>query len=90
MVARSSFSSNKQGGSFTISLPSKLKQQAQTDAIDLVFKKPMPKLFGKNKGIDAGTLDSAKSYVKGQFPPRLRDIISIAFFASWKCFVYDF
>jgi len=82
--ARSSFSSNKQGGSFTISTFT--KTASTTDAIDLVLK-TYAKLW--QQGIDAGTLDSAKSYVKGQFPPRYETSSDIAFLLA-EMFVYDF
>lgn len=82
--ARSGFSANKQGGSFTISTFT--KTSTTTDAIDLALK-TYAKLW--QQGIDADTLNSAKSYVKGQFPPRYETSSDIAFLLG-EMFVYDF
>jgi len=82
--ARSSFTSNKEGGSFVISTFT--KTETTTDAIDLALK-TYAKLW--EQGIDAGTLDSAKAYVKGQFPPRYETSSDIAFLLA-EMFVYDF
>jgi zinc protease len=82
--ARSSFSSNKEGGDFTISTFT--RTGTTIDAIDLALK-TYAKLW--DQGIDADTLDSAKSYVKGQFPPRYETSSDIAFLLA-EMFVYDF
>jgi predicted Zn-dependent peptidase len=82
--ARSSFSSNKEGGSFAISTFT--KTETTTEVIDLALK-TYAKLW--QQGIDAATLDSAKSYVKGQFPPRYETSSDIAFLLA-EMFVYDF
>jgi predicted Zn-dependent peptidase len=82
--ARSSFSSNKEGGSFAISTFT--KTETTTDAINLALK-TYAKLW--EQGIDAATLDSAKAYVKGQFPPRYETSSDIAFLLA-EMFVYDF
>jgi predicted Zn-dependent peptidase len=82
--ARSSFSSNKEGGSFAISTFT--KTETTTEAIDLALK-TYAKLW--QQGIDTATLDSAKSYVKGQFPPRYETSSDIAFLLA-EMFVYDF
>jgi predicted Zn-dependent peptidase len=82
--ARSSFSSNKEGGSFAISTFT--KTETTTDAIDLALK-TYAKLW--EQGIDAVTLDSAKAYVKGQFPPRYETSSDVAFLLA-EMFVYEF
>jgi predicted Zn-dependent peptidase len=63
--ARSRFQSQSQAGNFVISTFT--KKASTFEAIDLALK-TYQRLW--NKGIDKKTLDSAKSYVKGQFPPR--------------------
>ncbi len=63
--ARSHFNSYQYGGSFTISTFT--KKSTTFDAIELT-KKTYMRLW--EKGIDEKTLNSAKTYVKGQFPPR--------------------
>jgi zinc protease len=63
--ARSRFSSMSQGGSFYISTFT--KQSSTEAALDLALK-TYQRLW--NKGLTQSDLDSAKSYVKGQFPPR--------------------
>lgn len=82
--ARSSFSSNKEGGSFVISTFT--KTETTTNAIDLALK-TYARLW--EQGIDAATLDSAKAYVKGQFPPRYETSSDIAFLLA-EMFVYEF
>ena len=82
--ARSSFSSNKEGGSFAISTFT--KTETTTDAIDLALK-TYTRLW--EQGIDAATLDSAKAYVKGQFSPRYETSSDIAFLLA-EMFVYEF
>jgi predicted Zn-dependent peptidase len=82
--ARSSFSSNKEGGDFTIFTFT--RTETTIEAIDLALK-TYAKLW--EQGIDDGTLDSAKSYVKGQFPPRYETSSDIAFLLA-EMFVYDF
>lgn len=82
--ARSSFSSNKDGGSFAISTFT--KTETTTEAIDLALK-TYARLW--EQGIDAATLDSAKAYVKGQFPPRYETSSDIAFLLA-EMFVYEF
>ena len=63
--ARSSFNSNSIGGTFVMS--SFTKTDTTFEAIDLALK-TYQRIW--NKGIDKKTLESAKSYVKGQFPPK--------------------
>ncbi|WP_412971917.1 M16 family metallopeptidase [Glaciecola sp. MF2-115] len=82
--AGSRFSSNKEGGSFLISTFT--KTSTTTEAIDLALK-TYSKLW--EKGLDEKTLESAKSYVKGQFPPKYETSSDIAFLLA-EMFVYDF
>lgn len=63
--ARSRFATMKEDGTFAISTFTKTDSTEQ--AIDLALK-TYQRLW--KKGIDQATLDSAKAYVKGQFPPR--------------------
>jgi len=63
--ARSRFNSQSQAGTFVISTFT--KKETTFEAVDLAIK-TYQRLW--KKGIDAKTLESAKSYVKGQFPPR--------------------
>ncbi|WP_330147699.1 pitrilysin family protein [Shewanella oncorhynchi] len=63
--ARSGFSPYTDSGVFTISTFT--KTETTQEAIDLALK-TYARLW--EKGIDQATLDSAKAYVKGQFPPQ--------------------
>ncbi len=63
--ARSRFNSQSKLGNFVISTFT--KKETTFEAIELAIK-TYHRLW--NKGIDKETLDSAKTYVKGQFPPR--------------------
>lgn len=63
--ARSGFTPYSQGGIFRISTFT--KSETTKEAIDLALK-TYARLW--EKGIDQATLDSAKAYVKGQFPPQ--------------------
>ena len=63
--ARSEFATLSQTGTFGIS--SFTASPKTEPALDLALK-TYQRLW--DKGIDAATLDSAKAYVKGQFPPR--------------------
>jgi len=63
--ARSRFNSHSKLGNFVISTFT--KKETTFEALDLAIK-TYHRLW--NKGIDKETLDSAKTYVKGQFPPR--------------------
>jgi zinc protease len=63
--ARSGFSPYAQSGVFQISTFT--KSSTTKEAIDLALK-TYARLW--EKGIDQTTLDSAKAYVKGQFPPK--------------------
>lgn len=63
--ARSRFNTHSKAGDFVISTFT--KKETTFEAVDLALK-TYQRLF--NKGIDKTTLESAKSYVKGQFPPR--------------------
>ncbi|MGI2065965.1 M16 family metallopeptidase [Shewanella sp. MF08487] len=63
--ARSGFSPYTDSGVFTISTFT--KTETTQEAIDLALK-TYARLW--EKGIDQATLDSAKAYVKGQFPPK--------------------
>jgi len=77
--ARSRFASYKTAGTFYISTFTATKNTEP--AIDLAIK-TYNKLF-KN-GIDEATLTSAKSYVKGQFPPGYETAGSLAGFLAQK------
>ncbi|MGZ9899722.1 M16 family metallopeptidase [Shewanella gaetbuli] len=63
--ARSSFVPYSQSGVFYISTFT--KAETTKEAIDLALK-TYARLW--QKGVDQATLDSAKAYVKGQFPPK--------------------
>lgn len=63
--ARSGFNSESEAGTFVISTFT--KTETTFEAVDLALK-TYQKLW--EKGIDKKTLESAKSYIKGQFPPR--------------------
>lgn len=63
--ARSRFGSNSTAGTFVISTFT--KNETTFEAIDLAMQ-TYKKLW--EKGIDTDTLESAKAYVKGQFPPK--------------------
>ncbi|MCT7947345.1 insulinase family protein [Shewanella sp. SP1W3] len=63
--ARSGFSPYTYSGVFTISTFT--KTETTQEAIDLALK-TYARLW--EKGVDQTTLDSAKAYVKGQFPPK--------------------
>lgn len=63
--ARSGFTPYSKGGVFRISTFT--KSETTKDAIDLALK-TYARLW--EKGIDQATLNSAKAYVKGQFPPK--------------------
>lgn len=63
--ARSGFTPYTDSGVFTISTFT--KTETTQEAIDLALK-TYARLW--EKGIDQATLDSAKAYVKGQFPPK--------------------
>ena len=63
--ARSRFNSESKAGTFIISTFT--KTETTFEAMDLAIK-TYHRLW--DKGIDKKTLESAKSYVKGQFPPR--------------------
>ena len=71
--ARSFFDSYRQGGAFVISTFT--KNESTEETIDLALK-TYNRL--QEKGIDAETLESAKNYVKGQFPPRYETAGSLA------------
>ncbi len=71
--ARSRFNSQSKMGNFVISTFTKKK--TTFEAIDLALK-TYQRIW--NKGIDKKTLDSAKSYVKGQFPPRYETSTQLA------------
>ncbi|MCP4216591.1 MAG: insulinase family protein, partial [bacterium] len=71
--ARSRFSNYKDGGTF---LMASFTATATTyQAIDLALECLM-KLH--NQGVDAKTLESAKNYVKGQYPPRYERASALA------------
>lgn len=63
--ARSEFIAYSEGGIFRIS--SFTKSETTKETIDLALK-TYARLW--EKGMDQATLDSAKAYVKGQFPPQ--------------------
>ncbi|MAA93582.1 MAG: peptidase M16 [Rheinheimera sp.] len=62
--ARSGFSSLSAGGAFQISTFTKTETTRQTIELALATYRRL-----WQQGIDQATLDSAKAYVKGQFPP---------------------
>ncbi len=71
--ARSGFERYSASGTFTIS--SFTKMDSTKAAVDLALK-TYQRLW--DKGIDQATLDSAKAYVKGQFPPRFETNTALA------------
>lgn len=71
--AGSGFDRYSASGTFSIS--SFTKTESTKEAIDLALK-TYQRLWGK--GIDQATLDSAKAYVKGQFPPRFETNTALA------------
>jgi len=71
--ARSKFNSQSQAGNFVISTFT--KKETTFEAVDLALK-TYQRIW--NKGIDKKTLESAKSYVKGQFPPRYETSTQLA------------
>ena len=77
--ARSRFASYKTAGTFYISTFTATKNTEL--AIDLALK-TYHRLF--EKGIDEETLESAKNYVKGQFPPGFETSGSLAGFLTQK------
>ena len=82
--ARSHFISHKVAGSFHISTFTNTK--TTEEAIDLALK-TYSKLW--EQGIDQETLDSAKAYVKGQFPPKFETSEQLAHLLSGM-FVYGY
>jgi predicted Zn-dependent peptidase len=71
--ARSRFGAYSKDGSFAISTFTKTEKTIE--AIDLALK-TYARLW--EKGIDEKTLDSAKAYVKGQFPPKFETSTDLA------------
>lgn len=71
--ARSGFERYSVSGTFSIS--SFTKTDSTKAAVDLALK-TYQRLW--DKGIDQATLDSAKAYVKGQFPPRFETNTALA------------
>nr|WP_256261031.1 pitrilysin family protein [Shewanella sp. NIFS-20-20] len=82
--ARSGFAANKAGGSFRLSTFTKTSTTEQ--AIDLALA-TYARLW--QQGIDQATLDSAKSYVKGQFPPQYETSGQLAYLMA-TMYLYDF
>ena len=82
--ARSRFARRSVGGSFYIS--SFTKTQTTVEALDLAIK-TYQRLW--EKGLDQETLDSAKAYVKGQFPPGFETSEQLANLMA-NMFVYGF
>lgn len=82
--ARSSF--NRFGVSGTFAISTFTKKSSTEQAIDLALK-TYQKLF--EQGLDQATLDSAKAYVKGQFPPRYETNGALASLLSGM-FVYGY
>jgi zinc protease len=82
--AGSSFSYNKQGGSFAIS--SYTRNATTVKAIDMAID-VLNKLH--SGGMDEEILVSAKNYMKGRFPPRYETIASKARLLS-EMFIYGF
>ncbi|WP_088332471.1 pitrilysin family protein [Lacimicrobium sp. SS2-24] len=90
--ARSSFRPYQKGGSFSIYTFT--KTETTKEAIDLTLK-TYDRLW--EKGIDQATLDSAKAYVKGQFPPKyetsgeLADLLSGMYIYGYdEAFINEF
>jgi zinc protease len=71
--ANSQFSTLAQTGTFAISSFTALPKTEP--ALDLALK-TYQRLW--DKGIDAATLESAKAYVKGQFPPRFETSVALS------------
>ncbi len=82
--ARSSFSSYRQSGSFSISTFT--KTATTVAAIDLALE-TYQRLW--KKGVDETTLASAKAYVKGQFPPKYETSTQLSRLLA-EMFVYGF
>lgn len=82
--ARSRFDTKRLGGGFYIS--SFTKTATTTDAIDLAIK-TYQRLW--KVGVDKATLESAKAYVKGQFPPDFETSSQLADLMA-NMFVYGF
>jgi len=82
--AHSSFNAHKHSGSFAVS--SFTKTATTIQALDLALE-VLERLH--KKGLDAKTLDSAKNYVKGQYPPRYETAGQLAALLT-DMFVYDF
>ncbi|MBI3286071.1 MAG: insulinase family protein [Burkholderiales bacterium] len=71
--ARSEFATLAHGGSFAVS---SFTATAKTEAALALAHKTYQRLW--EQGIDAATLESAKAYVKGQFPPRFETNAQLA------------
>ena len=82
--ARSAFTPYSQGGVFKISTFT--KSDTTKEAIDLALK-TYARLW--QTGIDQPTLDSAKAYVKGQFPPKFETSAQLAGLLS-SMYLYGF
>lgn len=82
--ARSNFSAYSHSGSFRISTFT--KTDTTVEAIDLALK-TYQRLW--KKGVDAKTLESAKAYVKGQFPPKYETSEDLAQLLGYM-FGYEF
>ena len=82
--ARSRFNSFSQSGSFGVSTFT--KTETTIEAIDLALA-TYDKLW--QQGIDKETLDSAKAYVKGQFPPKFETSSQLANLLA-DMYGYDF
>jgi zinc protease len=82
--ARSGFDSFKKGGTFVISTFT--KNESTEDAIDLALE--VNKRLHE-QGIDQETLESAKNYVKGQYPPKYETAGSLASLLT-SMYFYDF
>jgi predicted Zn-dependent peptidase len=82
--AKSYFNTYKDGGAFVIS--SYTRTESTVKAIDLALE-VMKRLH--QEGIDQTTLDSAKNYIKGQFPPQYETGRSLANLLT-SMFIYGF
>lgn len=82
--ARSAFDSFKKGGTFVISTFT--KNESTEQAIDLALE--VNKRLHE-QGIDEETLESAKNYVKGQYPPKYETAGSLASLLT-SMYFYDF
>lgn len=82
--ARSGFNAFKTSGTFSVR--SYTRTAKTVEALDLALE-VLDRLH--KKGIDAETLESAKNYVNGQYPPRYETAGALASLLT-RMFIYDF